>query len=683
MSPASAAGSATPPSALRSLLELLALSGLAITQPVLDLFGRAPQQFAFRGVGGWGIVVFAVAVAAVPALGLWAIERVVTRIHPTSGAVIHLGAVGVLVAAVVSQTMAGAGSPWLQALVAVAAGTAAVVAYVRWAMVRSWLAVMALAPVAFVLLFVVASPTSKLLGATDAVAVAAGIDNPVPVVVVVFDELPLASLVASDGTIDGELFPNFAALADTSHWFTNTTTVSGSTWHAVPALTSGKAVSPGTAPVAVDHPETLFTLLGDGYRMNVTESVTSLCPPSVCTATQTIPGGLTTLFDDAWVVWRQRVVPGSITGDPVAAFVEPEVDPTPDDPAIDDRTDTGTARNGFADFELSQPARVVSFTDNIGGTDAALHYLHILLPHVPLRFLPDGRTYDHPNPDLGRIDDQWADDAWLTDLARQRHLLQVAYTDALVGELVANLKATGVWDEALVIITADHGIAFEPGGAIRGLDAQDLTAAELADTAWVPLFVKEPGQTTPTVSDANVLTLDVVPTVLDVIGLNAPWNLDGQSVFTPRTDTAKPFWPSEVTPFGVMALEPIDLSSRVTSTDVLARGPHLLLGPPSATSVPRWWTPGPAQDLVGTQVGDAPPGLVEAVEAEVLGRGALVWGRSQEVSPGEPVAIAIDGTVVATAVAHNEGDRAGWAAMVGPAGDVAPEANITVWRIRR
>ena len=44
-----------------------------------------------------------------------------------------------------------------------------------------------------------------------------------------FDELPLASVVDEDGTIDAELFPNLAGLAAESTWFRNATTVSSST----------------------------------------------------------------------------------------------------------------------------------------------------------------------------------------------------------------------------------------------------------------------------------------------------------------------------------------------------------------------------------------------------------------------------------------------------------------------
>ena len=66
----------------RSAVELLALTGLAITQPVLDVFGRAPDLFIHRQASRVDIVAFALLVAVLPALVLWSIEYVVRRISP-------------------------------------------------------------------------------------------------------------------------------------------------------------------------------------------------------------------------------------------------------------------------------------------------------------------------------------------------------------------------------------------------------------------------------------------------------------------------------------------------------------------------------------------------------------------------------------------------------------------------
>ncbi len=92
---------------------------------------------------------------------------------------------------------------------------------------------------------------------------------------------------------------------------------------------------------------------------------------------------------------------------------------------------------------------------------------HALLPHGPSRFLPSGREYRPvANPDALRDEQRrWLESPLLVDQALQHHLLQVGYVDTLVGALLRRLKAVGLYDRALVVVVADHGISFEPGGS--------------------------------------------------------------------------------------------------------------------------------------------------------------------------------------------------------------------------
>lgn len=117
--------------------------------------------------------------------------------------------------------------------------------------------------------------------------------------------------------------------------------------------------------------------------------------------------------------------------------------------------------------------------------------------------------------------------------ARQRHLLQVQAADWLLGSIVERLKQIGAYDDALLVVTSDHGIAFTVGCSARSFAEE--TAEELL---WVPLLVKGPGQRVRSVDDRPLRTVDIVPTVVDCLGLPAPWHLDGTSAFgEPRTDT--------------------------------------------------------------------------------------------------------------------------------------------------
>ena len=514
----------------RAFVELLAVWGFAIAQPLLDVFGRAPDQFVFRAAEPATIVAFAVVVTLAGPIALWLVEVAAGLVDQRARQALHLVFLGGLVAAFVVQ----AARPLADGLVLYAlgagSGAAAVIVYRRFAVVRAWLAFAALAPVAFIGLFLLTSPTSRLLDDVNS-AGPGDVGNPVPVVMLVFDELPLASVVDEDGTIDAELFPNLAGLAAESTWFRNATTVSSSTWHAAPALVTGQLPDPDAAPIAADHPDSLFTLLGDDYDLNVVESVTRVCPTDVCddVTVRGVPGGLRELLRDAGQVMRGRLSPSGDVSDAVAGMVDEGSSPERSEPSGGEPSD-----DGFADFELDQPARFRAFTNGIVDDRPALHYLHVLLPHVPYRYLPSGARYPGPDPDLGRDGDQWTNEPWPVDLGRQRHLLQVGYVDALLGEVLDTLRDRGVYDDALIVVTSDHGISFRPGGPIRGLEGQTLADEVLADLAWAPLLVKQPGATTGTVDDANVLSIDVLPTIADVLDVDIPWEVDGQSALSDR-----------------------------------------------------------------------------------------------------------------------------------------------------
>lgn len=93
-----------------------------------------------------------------------------------------------------------------------------------------------------------------------------------------------------------------------------------------------------------------------------------------------------------------------------------------------------------------------------------VYYLHILLPHVNYEFLPSGRPYDGPG--LGvtiGYNEDWLDDEWAVLQSHQRYLLQLEFTDRLVGELIDRLQEIGIYDESLVMLVSDHGVSFRTG----------------------------------------------------------------------------------------------------------------------------------------------------------------------------------------------------------------------------
>jgi arylsulfatase A-like enzyme len=99
----------------------------------------------------------------------------------------------------------------------------------------------------------------------------------------------------------------------------------------------------------------------------------------------------------------------------------------------------------------------------------------------------------------------------------------VAYEDAMFGELVAGLRQRGLWDQAIVVVLADHGEALGEEG--RYGHGESLTPAEL----HVPLLIRVPGAA-PRVVDAPVSLLDVVPTLTELLDVVPPAEAFGHSL---------------------------------------------------------------------------------------------------------------------------------------------------------
>jgi hypothetical protein len=619
-----------------------------------------------RGNTRADILIFAFALVLVPPTLAALVELGLSRFGRVRE-IVHLLLVGLLVAAIGLQILDDLidGSSALLIPVSLALGGAAAFAYDRGSVPGSILTLLSPAPLIFLFLFLVTSPVSKLVLPQDEADPATGaVTRDVPVVMVVFDELRVLTLMDGDHEIDARRFPNFAKLARHSTWYRNATTVADATTVAVPALLSGRVPKPDELPIRADHPRNLFTMLAGSYAMNVREAATALCPNDVCKrSSPPAARRLRSLAKDLTIVSLHRLLPDDLDSRL---------------PAVDEtfgNFGAGTVTSGVAiqDNGLVRTDRpadaergkaVESWIRSLGrpSRKPTLDFLHIFLPHVPWQYLPSGRLYPDngmgiPGKDRqveGWGKDGWSDNAFLVGQAEQRFTLQAQYVDRLVGELLTRLRRSGLYDRALVIVTADHGASFHPGGTRRSVSMDTI-----GDIAGVPLFVKLPHQKSGGPDDSPARTVDVLPTIADVLGLKSGWEFDGVSL-------ARAGSPLEsMVSLSAFAGKPVTVSfdEFLRARDRELSRTITLLGTGDPAGIYRV---GPHRELVGRSLAELDVGaaavggvLLDGVQqyaslnpaAQVLP--AYLTGRLEGVELGAALAVAVNGRIRAVGSAFD------------------------------
>ncbi|HJS74456.1 MAG TPA: sulfatase, partial [Vicinamibacteria bacterium] len=102
---------------------------------------------------------------------------------------------------------------------------------------------------------------------------------------------------------------------------------------------------------------------------------------------------------------------------------------------------------------------------------------------------------------------------------------EILYTDREVERLIQEMKRLGVFENALVVVTSDHGEEFLDHGAWE--HQKTLYEEQLR----IPLLIKLPGSSVSSQRvKGQVSLIDVAPTVLDVVGIGAPETFEGRSL---------------------------------------------------------------------------------------------------------------------------------------------------------
>jgi hypothetical protein len=606
--PAGPSGDRSPvrnaPTRRAHLLGMFALCGVAIAQPTFAMLGEEPTYFVVHGLEGLDLLWFALVLVLVPPMLLFAALLTIRAVSVAAERRVMTFLVGALVAlAIVPAIDRGIGLPDVLFIVLLCVlGTGVAMAYARWSPARFFVSYLSPAPVLFAVLFLTTSSASALWETSDG-DILPKRELDVPVVVLVLDEFALGVLLNADGSLDTAHFPGFGRLAEQSTWYPNATTTAGRTDLAVPTILSGSIRPEGTPPTAAEYPRSLFAMLGASYSVRADEVVTRICPDTVCSDEAPTEGSI---VHDTAIAYLHGLLPDDLAASwlpPLGArwggFADERGD-ADTTAAGDAQGDASGAATGAEPSETSTPdlaaeashcanivctrdwdaIRFQSFLSEIGdpASTPQLLYHHMLLPHVPYRYFPDGTNYEPISVTWG-LDPVWIDDPDFMAVMTQRYVLQAMYVDRLIGELLDRLDATSTFDDALIVIVADHGVSLEPGGGLRG--SGDGQGPGRHGVQPVPLFVKLSGQRDGTVDERPAQIVDVLPTIADALGLDLPdrWEFEGRSLLGTPAGTGPRRWldgqlSSELDPesFGARVRSVIvDLAGR---TDFVGVGPH-------------------------------------------------------------------------------------------------------------
>ncbi len=643
---------------LRPALVVFGLAGAGVAGPLLDIYGRNPEVFvANRSTGGQIVLFGLIAALAVPVFGL-AVLIATMKIGPRTNGVAYFVLVALTSSAsglVVSRQVVPNSTIGAVALAGAIAATVMVFYKTRW-LETVLVFFSAIGPVALVL-YLAVSPTSRLIWADPAQAALdpTAVGRPASIVFLQLDELPLASLLDTDGSINEALFPNFARLAGSSHWYRNAFSNSIATTQSVPANLTGNLGRTGASPSSVDHPNNLFTLLGPDYEMHVIEWLTDLCPKDLCKDfAGRGPARFGSLLQDVGVVYGHVALPlsareqlPSLDGSWKGFLGQTELPEASPVDVGDLQVPKAGTRSGWIDWMQ----RIIEGIQT--DETPTLHFAHLQTPHIPWRTNPSGTHYDRPEEytevDGVEISGYWVKNPNLPRLGFQRHLYQLGFFDNRLGALFDRLEETGNWDNTMIVLVSDHGASFGAGENRRWPIGDNL-----GDLYRVPLFVKLPGQRVGEVHDEPAYGIDVLPTIVDALDISTDWTFDGQSLLTIEA-TDRPHRPV----FWCCTREGADTD--LDSLYAAVRRNHEWI--PDQKGWVGVASVGPYRDLVGRAMAELAPRIDESlqwsfVQADRLAAvdrasgfvPTLLSGRVQipEGVEGDDLLFAVNGTVAGT-----------------------------------
>lgn len=158
-----------------------------------------------------------------------------------------------------------------------------------------------------------------------------------------------------------------------------------------------------------------------------------------------------------------------------------------------------------------------------------VHYFDPHLPYEPVQdLLPVERAPERIGASFGRIDEIRSGKLDLTarekEWIRELYTREVLYIDENIGVLIQALERLDIYEDALILFMSDHGEEFwEHGGFEHGHTLYN-------ELLRVPLIIKLPGAVSRGESASMVCIQGIMPTILDLCGIDHEEELDVHSL---------------------------------------------------------------------------------------------------------------------------------------------------------
>jgi choline-sulfatase len=176
--------------------------------------------------------------------------------------------------------------------------------------------------------------------------------------------------------------------------------------------------------------------------------------------------------------------------------------------------------------------KVLGFLDGVRPGDRYFVYVHYLRPHAPYEPAEEySRMFTDAGQEAVDISGKLPPEILRMNLSGPQLAYviaqydgEIAYADAQVGLIMEKLSSKGQAERTIVVVTSDHGEDFMDHGRFIGHQIAPYDTQVL-----VPLIVRVPGTGATRVTQ-QVRLVDLMPTLLELTGHEAPPGLDGVSL---------------------------------------------------------------------------------------------------------------------------------------------------------